>query len=337
MSKDVKTVKPKITKKAIFLFVMVLAILPASIAFGGSFFFLLNLFDAMSRFGFIPLEVVKKLSVVISTLITIVYLTVKIKNLRLKRKSKISKWLQNNWARFTLWEAIVIILLVSLRAEVIWTITELKEVLNVSWTIFGITSALFLSWEIINSRFLDRQKRRIDDLKESTDKSSLKYDTISLLSLYKQSSSSISFLTLNVLLLVAATVNIYLGYNGVEVNLFNQNLVIICMFFCLNTIFDMFFGIAKILKIERKAFEKDLTALRNEATDNQAENTDQKSFFHQLETFNNASKLDENYSRRITSKLFKSISKPEFWIENFEEFTEQYKPSENTDDSDNAE
>lgn len=337
MSKDDKTVKPKITKKAIFLLVMGIAILPALIAFGVSFFFFLNFFDVMGRFGFVQPEVVGKLSAAISLLITFVYLSIRIKNFRLKRKVKFAEWLKNNWARFTLWETIVIILLVSLRAEVIWTITELKEVLNVSWTIFGITSALFLSWEIINSRFLDRQKRRIDDLKESTDKTSLKYDTISLLSLYKQRSSSINFLTVNVFLLVAATVNIYLGYNGIEVNLFNQNLVIICMFFCLNSIVDMFFGIAKILKTERKAFEKDLTALQNESTNNQDKKTDQKSIFHQLETFNNVSKLDENYSRRTASKLFKSMSKPEFWIENFEELTEKYKSSKNTDDSDNIE
>ncbi|MBE6783124.1 MAG: hypothetical protein E7536_03850 [Ruminococcaceae bacterium] len=303
-------VKKKIKSWLIFLCVIIL-FLPI---FGFSYLLFHCLFNAMVRFDIITVVVGRCLAFFISLSFSVVFVAFILKRYILKRKSNLLMWLSYGAPKYVLWYALTVISLSSLRAELIWNVTEMKDVLMLSWTIFGIAITLFLVWYLLNGGFLEKQIKRLKEQSEQKEKFSFNYAVFNLLTIYNQRTSSIFLLLINLLMLIITTSRFYIVNAGSTITLLNQNLMIICFFLCCNTVADMFIGISQVLIAENKSVTRKLDYLFQYSFKKYQDGFGKSEKSDDERNFNELAEIDKNYNRLPIVKLFQKILKSSFFF-----------------------
>ena len=160
-----------------------------------------------------------------------------------------------NYAYFLLAYLISLFCMVSLKAEIIWTLEKLEEIISLEWTIFGISITIFLVWNVLILQFLKSKK----PTKENSDSLVNLMDYIRKKTAFHGEATlifnTVYLLTINLLILIIATSLTLFSTQGVTI--FNQTVVCITFYFCTNTICSLFLDILKPLNKEKTSMLKE--------------------------------------------------------------------------------
>ena len=146
MEKKNKSLKSKfasiILSSVLFLLILFLSF---------SFYFLINyhLYNIKLLNGAFSL-----LLTIIFSLLTTIFLFIILN----KKENKFTFFIKNNFDRIILAIIIIMIFLISIRYELLWTSEEIKDVLTITWTIFGLSITIFLVWNVIIVEYLQKNK-----------------------------------------------------------------------------------------------------------------------------------------------------------------------------------
>ena len=206
-----------------------------------------------------------------------------------------------NSHRISLYCIVSLICCISIKTDVIFSIQELRDFLSLLWSIFGITITIFLVWNVLIVDYLKKKKPSKENITSPIDK--WRY-IVEKGSFYKDASetfNSITMLLIELCALSFATVTAYIVWN--DVNLFNQNLVIIAFYFSSNTLLDLFLGILRPLREEKKLLLKDtkISSEEVEECNKVAEKTEKLNTT--LATIESSTAFDEEQKRKIKDKL----------------------------------
>ena len=132
---------------------------------------------------------------------------------------------------------------------------ELKEMISIQWTIFGISITIFLVWSFLLLKNLKSKKPQASEELSPIKRFQYLHEKGVFYQNASASFSSITFLTINVLVLIFATGCVYVTEN--KVNLFNQSCVILSFYFCTNVLVEIFLDILKAIIEEKREILKD--------------------------------------------------------------------------------
>ncbi len=219
-----------------------------------SFLYFFLFFNILIEFDLLVDIVGFVMSIALSFAFSIFILLYVIIRFNSQKRTKFSNWLLMNYPKLILYYIISLICFAAIKSEIVWSFEELKEVLSLEWSIFGISIAIFLVWNIVILEYIKKKKPIIPSGKSPIKK--MKY--IKEKGEFYQDASilfnSVALLVVNLFVILMATSSVYLVGHGI--NLLNQNIVIISLFFCTNTLLSLFIGILRPLKEEKKEILK---------------------------------------------------------------------------------
>ena len=231
------------------------------LSFLAMFFVSFAFLNVFYEFDLISAESLLLFSLVFSFLSTVACVLIALILIRAEKKTKLGNWLSCNSAKLTLTYLLLIVFLLSIKAELVLAIQDIKEILSLSWTIFGISMAIFLIWNVIATDYLEKRKPNKPTsnfpLKKwlyINEKGNFYNDATMLL-------SNINLLTINLFFLVVATGYVYIYHR--EASIFSQSITFFVLLLCTNSIVGLFLDILKPFNEKKKQMlqETKVTAL----------------------------------------------------------------------------
>ena len=296
-------------KKEVKLFVLfIYLVFIALFSYVFLYLFCYCLLNTLNEFGLISSYTAQMLTKIISAIITFIIFCNSARRFKLKKKSKFVSWFIINLSKFFLTYSIILFLLISLRADLIWDTETLKEIISLQWTIVGITIALFLAWYIANEKYLKNKEVTTSESKNEYDNKKYSYKKLNFSYLANQRILSVTFLTINVILLISATGTLYFGKNGVEINLLNQNLAILCFYFSTNSFLDLFLKIVYLLKDDSKDIMKKAEISLDDYLNSNNHELNKDNFSDDVEFLQEYAKVEEEFNKPFSAKVFRKIS-----------------------------
>lgn len=302
----------------LFLAFVYLAIV-ALMSYGSIYLFCYHLLNTLNEFGLVTSYTAQMLTKIISFIITFIIFLTSVRRLHLKKKSKFVSWFVINLSKIILVYSIILFLFVSLRADLIWDTDTLKDVISLQWTILGITIALFLAWYIANEKYLKSKGVSNTNFENLDDNKRYSYRKLNFSYLANQRITSVSFLSINVLLLILATGSFYFGENGVEINLLNQNLAILCFYFSTNSFLDLFLKIVYLLKDDSKDIMKKAEISLDDYTRVNKSELKKDDFSDDVEFLQEFAKVQEEFNQPFSARIFKKMSENTFLFDVIDE------------------
>lgn len=246
----------------------------------GSFFycFFYIVLGILHRMKLISIATQSKISLILAVAFAIAFCGYSIYRTKAKRKTKFDNWLSMNYPRLLLHCVVALICFGSIDNEVKFSISDLKDIVSLEWTILGVTMAIFFVWNAFIVDYLE--KRKPVQSNDASPASRIKY--ISDKSAFFQKASMtfnlVTLLTIEVFLLVAATVLAYM-FTG-EPTRFAQDITIISFYFSTNVILQLFLEIIKPIKEAKHSLLKD-TYVSNTEVEEQNQILDKRERFLQ--------------------------------------------------------
>lgn len=187
------------------------------------------------------------------------------------RKTRVQKmktwiWITNHIAAIDLWYVIPILFLISLKATIVNSMQDLKDIVSVSWTILGIIIAIFGIWYILIPKYLKNKQPKFNEYPEKHEWQKM-YDKGEYFEKVSVFFLPSVWVGITLVLLVVATNAVYLTTKGVS--LLSQTLVRFSFYFCTNTILLIFFDILKTFKDEKGSL-LEVAYISNEDIEKQA-------------------------------------------------------------------
>lgn len=192
-----------------------------------------------------------KYGIIVSIILSAIFslLSVISTNRKEKKVSRLKNWIALNQSGLTFFYCLVIFALASIKSKVMWSYSDLKAIITVEWAILDISITVFLVWKVLIMQYLKDTKPK---LRDNTCLINIVLNYEDKLSYYQQADHTflaVSFLSVNIILLITATAFVLISFQ--KVTLLNQTTVIICFYFCTNTLALLFFDIIKPLKQEK--------------------------------------------------------------------------------------
>ena len=277
--------------------------------FGYSFFGVFKEFDVISSSTQISYALVVTIGVAVVTLI--------VKLIRLKRKkcAKIEIWFSLNHAKIWLGYFIVVIILFSIKSEIVYTLADLKEFISLQWMIFGINVTIFLVWNIIitdlknNLPSKNTNKGLLGELKYIN----IKYD------FYVDATTrfmAITILVINLFILLYATASVYLIFDSsYGVNLINQNISKVSFYLCTNTLASLFFDILASFVKEKKDIFKKSKPTNEEIEKYIKSNKEIVTALKEVELINKLTTIDEKQKAVLSAKTLYNVTGQPFLLD----------------------
>ncbi|MBQ8815002.1 MAG: hypothetical protein IJZ85_10975 [Lachnospiraceae bacterium] len=188
---------------------------------------------------------------IFASVLSVLCLIITIVLIKTEKKTKLENWLSNNRAKMMLAYTFITVFCLSIKAELIMTIEEMKEIISLSWSISGISMAIFLIWNVIAIEYLENKKpnKPTSCLPTKTWKyiqarGDFYHDATTLL-------SSINLMLVTMLFLVTTTVFVYVSSR--EATVFAQSMSILGLLLCTNTVLSLLFDILKPFNEKKKA------------------------------------------------------------------------------------
>ena len=208
-------------------------------------FFILffSLFNMLANFNVITAMVGFYIAVSFSFIATIILTIFIIKQIKTIKSTRFGNWLSLNYPKLILIYIILLLVFISIRPDIIWDYSDLKDVLSLEWAIFGISVAIFIVWNVLIVNYLKEiQPKEENSMSLFTKweyiiKKGDFYETVSTMF------NSVTFLVINLIVLTFATNSTY--FLKQEVTLFNQNINIISLYLCVNTIILLLLDVIK--------------------------------------------------------------------------------------------
>lgn len=277
--------------------------------------FILTLFFAYLFFAifsnvFVKFEVISQsnsilISGVCGIVVAIIVLIYVIVRRHATKETKFSNWLELNYHKIILWYIILLIVFASIKREIIWTLDELRNTVTLEWCIFAISITIFLVWDALILPRLTEQRPKCSNnmsplLKVSyIRKKSVFFQNVSLLF------NSINLLAFNLLSLIITTGIVYIASDDVDA--FNQNATIICLYLCTNALSILFIDIYKQLKAEKKKMLEGMKVTQEDIDEENATLQRMEDTLKAFEAIDKLSNMDEKEKEEIKNKLIKEI------------------------------
>lgn len=214
-----------------------------ALAFLASLLFFLTFFGIFHDFYLISDTVWIYGSCIAAAAIAIVSLVIAVVLMKSEKKTKLGNWLSTNTAKLLLVYLLLDIFFVSIKSEIIWSFSDIKEVISLEWTIFGISGAIFLIWNVVAIEYLSQKKPKKPETIFPTKIWQYIQEKGNFYSSASMLLSNINLLFVNLVCLIVATVFVHVL--SCEVTMLNQTLVILVLFLCTNTILGLFLDIVK--------------------------------------------------------------------------------------------
>lgn len=215
-----------------------------------SFLLVFSLINNLYKFNLINVIALFVASISISVFISIALVVLTILYIHTKKPRKIFYWLNESYPKLVLGCILLILFSFSIQTEVLWSATEISEVLSIMWTIFGLSITIFLVWNVVIVNYLkgkqpwEKEEKDLGELyKYLTEKQLLAQDT-------KLIFNTVTLLVINLFVLIFATVSIYIIKQ--PESLFTQNITICAFYFCTNTLVSLFLDILRPLQKDKK-------------------------------------------------------------------------------------
>lgn len=209
----------------------------------GSFFLSFSFLNVLYQFDLVSGIVLLFGSLLFATLFAITSVITLMSTMKAEKKNKLSNWLSSNGAKFGLAYILIIVFLFSIKAELLLTIEDIKEILSIAWTILGISIAIFLIWNVVVIEYLENRKpqKPTSPLPTKTwlyieEKGDFYNDATSLF-------SNITLLTINLFVLTFTTIFIYVTYR--QATIFSQSITFLTLVLCTNSLGGLFTDILK--------------------------------------------------------------------------------------------
>ena len=214
------------------------------LAFFGIWFW--KLFDELAEFSIISQEIMWHLVFYSTLILTAVVGTIVVTRKTLLQKIKTSAWLAANINKIVLWYAMPLIILISLTKDNQKEMDDLEEMISISWTIFSIAIAIFFVWEVLIPKYLTEinSNRKVSDA--SRIQMQNRFEFHEKVNVYF---ASADILLITLIVLLAATVSVYMSTKGVT--WFNVNIVRCSFNYCVFTALLLFVDTLKPIKKER--------------------------------------------------------------------------------------
>ena len=220
------------------------------LVFGGALIFFLTCLGAFYNFSLISNAVWIYGSCIAAAIFTIVSLAIGAVLIKSKKQTHLGNWLSTNAAKLMLAYILLDVFFVSIKSDIIWSFSDIKEVISLEWTIFGISAAMFLIWNVVAIEYLDKKKPKKPESKRPIimwryiQEKGTFYSNASVLL------SNINLLSVNLICLIIATILVHVS--SCAVTMLNQTMVILVLFLCTNSILGLFLDILKPFNEKKK-------------------------------------------------------------------------------------
>ena len=207
------------------------------------------------KFELISVEICLWLPAAVSIAWAVAWLVHHIITVKSNKITRINYFFIKHTAGFYITYVVVVILLFSIKSEIVWDYEKAKAVLAIAWTMFGLVITIFIVWNVLIIEYLSKRKPHFD--KAMTKLNRIEY--ILKKGSYQEKSamffSSPVILSITLLILLFATQNTYIQSN--EVTLFNQSLIIAAFYFCGSSLSMLFWDILVPYRDEKNKLTKD--------------------------------------------------------------------------------
>lgn len=183
-------------------------------------------------------------------------------------ETNFSFWLKRNYSKLLLGYFLIIIALVSMKGQPIWTEEVVRDVLSIQWTIFGLSLTIFLVWNVIIVDFLKKKQPKECDPDDLIQKYKVVMKKDSLSQEIETTFSTTILLTINLFLLLLSTTFIYITPEADSV--FTQNILHCSYFFTTNSIVCLFIDILKPLKNDKAEMLKNNSVTKEDINNAEA-------------------------------------------------------------------
>lgn len=214
----------------------------------GLFFSVLHIFF---EFQLITSKVLMLYSVVTAVILGLVCTLIAMILLRTEKKTKFGNWLSNNGAKLLFAYMMFILFLISIRAELVMGLDEMKSIISLGWTIMGISIAIFLIWNVVVMEYL---KNRMPTKPTSSLPTKMRKYIQEKEDFYCSANfllNNVNLLLVNLLALVFTTVFVFVSSG--DATILSQSMVILVLYLCANTIVGLFLDILKPFNEKKKA------------------------------------------------------------------------------------
>ena len=240
--------------------------------------------------------------------------------IRAEKKTKLGNWLSCNSAKLTLAYLLLIVFFLSIKAELVLAIQDIKEILSLSWTIFGISMAIFLIWNVIATDYLEKRKPNKPTsnfpLKKwlyINDKGNFYNDATMLL-------SNINLLTINLFFLVVATGYVYIYHR--EASIFSQSITFFVLLLCTNSIVGLFLDILKPFNEKKKQLLQETKVTALDVDLQNRINKESEKAFTAIEAIEKLSNIDDGEKSKLIAGIIKNF------VDMFDEAADKTKQEE---------
>lgn len=268
-----------------------------------------------SEFQLITAKILLIWSTVAATILALVCAVVAMILLFTDKKTKLGNWLSSNFARILFAYTILIVFLLSIRAEPVMSIEDMKSIISLGWTIMGISMAIFLIWNVVAMEYL---KNKMPSKPTSNLPTKLRRYIQEKEDFYFSANfllSNVNLLLVNLLVLVFTTVFVFVTSR--EVTLLSQSMVILVLFLCTNTIVGLFLDILKPFNEKKRAM---LQETRVSSADVELQNRideETKVTLSAIEAVENMKNISEDVKLTVISGILES------YTSKFEDVTEE--------------
>lgn len=220
-------------------------------------------------------------------------------------KNKFDIWVHNNKSSLKLYLLFIGICSWATGRELSWTYEKAKDVLSMEWTILSIALALFVVWHTIIPQFLEDKKPNEDGIRFSFEKASIIEEKYEYSQMVTSSFGSLSLLSLNIFILIFATLYIYIVND--DITLAGQNITIVSFFLGTNSFLDMFLGILTPLTHVKEKLLRHTDVTQEdfrfvESVDQQLKET--SAFFRTIDSLEG---IDDDAKKKIKSEAAKKF------------------------------
>lgn len=223
------------------------------------------------------------------------------------RSSKVGNFLSRNISKLLLLYIIAIIVFTSIKSEIIWSFENMKDIVSLEWTIYGISVTIFLVWDVLILQYLKEKQpqkaRPISSIQQKRyiDKKGEFYQSASVLF------NSVTLLVLNTLMMIVTTAFVSIGEE--IITLAKQNVVIVCFYFCTNSLISLFMDIVRLLYQDKRRMLKETKVTSAEVeikNDIEMRITRAMKLLKEIDAFDS---LDEEQKERLKSEtILKALS-----------------------------
>lgn len=231
--------------------IVLLYILSEIFSFLLAFIYAVAFLKPFREFDKISDKTLLALSLVFGIIMAIVTLCVSIYRKNACKITRFWNWFDNSKSSFIILYLFSAITLSFIKSETIFSLEQIKNFISLQWTIFGITVTIFLVWNAIVLNNLKQKFPKPIQKQSILDKSHYINEKMQF---YQDASfrlNSITFVIINLLVVVLSTGLAYVAFN--EVNLINQNIAIVSFYLCTNTLTIILLDV-----LEPLIFEKEL-------------------------------------------------------------------------------